>query len=256
MSRRPDYIPPKLVDFNKFQTDLHLDVVTNATQWGIPALLVSDFTTWHTNHTALYMRVSNKDKRTKEDLDNYRAFQKDYIVFLRALVQGSLVNNALIPIGTRGSMGLNPRGLSPRQPKEKISTVPLITLSPLGGGMIRFNFKVDTGSKIAHMHPDSNGLAIYYRFTEIGGSVPNPPTAAIATLGVAVDAKGDPIQAADNNIPRIEGFELHVSTKAQFIRQMGVMHIGQMLHVFAQWINSSKPENNGNYSMVTAIVIS
>jgi hypothetical protein len=30
---------------------------------------------------------------------------------------------------------------------------------------MRFNFKVDEASKIAHMHPDSNGLAIYYRFS-------------------------------------------------------------------------------------------
>jgi hypothetical protein len=50
--------------------------------------------------------------------------------------------------------------------------------------------------------------------------------------------------------------ELYVSTKAQFKRQIGLRNIGKMLHIYAQWVNSSKPQNNGNFSMVTSIVIS
>ena len=255
MSRRPNYIPRKADDFNKFQNDLLAAMVADGAAWGITAVQIAVLTTWNTDYALLYAKVSNKDRRTREDLDNYRAFLVGYIAFLRVFVQSSLVNNPLIPIGRRGSLGLNPRGLSPRQPKEEITTVPLISLSPLGGGMIRFNFKVDEASKIAHMHPDSNGLAIYYRFTEIGGTVPEPPTGPVSTLGVAVDAKSNKPQLG-SNIPTIEGFELHVSTKAQFKRQMGLQNIGKMLHVFAQWVNSSKPQNNGNFSMVTAIVIS
>lgn len=261
MSRRPNYIPRKMVEFNKFQNDLLTEVTANAAAWGITAAQVAEFTQWSTAYAVHYANVSVKAKRTKEGLDNYKAFLIGYVAYLRAFVQGYLVNNTLIPIGTRGSLGLNPRGLSPRQPKEKITTVPIITLIPLGGGLVRFNFKADAASKIARMHPDSNGVAVYYRFSRIGQPVPVAPLPT-AGLGMPVTAEGDePInretaERAENGLPTAEGYELYVSTRAQFTRQFSLDDIGKMLHVYARWINSSKPENNGNFSMVSSILIS
>lgn len=268
MSKRPDYIPTKPAAFNLWQTNLLAALTTNAVAWGIPPTLLASFTTYSTTYATFYASISVKDKRTKEDLDNYKAFLVDYVMFLRSLVQSSVVNNPLIPIGTRGALGLNPRGLSPRQPKEKITTTPIVKLIPLTGGLMRFNFKVDAASKIAHMHPDSNGLAIYYRITTLGVPVPPPPpttssfgapvtseTNTDETAGAAA-SESDAADRADNGLPTADGYELHVSTRAQFSRQFPLDDIGKMLHVYAQWINSSKPENNGNYSMVASILIS
>ena len=265
MSRRPNYIPRKADDFNKFQNDLLAAMVADGAAWGITATQIAVLTTWSTDYALLYAKVSNKDRRTREDLDNYRAFLVGYIAFLRVFVQSSLVNNPLIPIGRRGSLGLNPRGLSPRQPKEEITTVPLISLSPLGGGMIRFNFKVDEASKIAHMHPDSNGIAIYYRFSTIGKPAPVPPPQTNG-LGAPVgntlqdeeenNMDDEATDRAENGLPTADGYQLYVSTKAQFSRQFALEDIGKVLHIYAQWINSSKPQNNGNFSMVSSSLIS
>lgn len=263
MSKRPDYISSSAIQFNQFQGDLHTAVTLNAVQWGISAPLLGEFTQWSTNYVAFYSQVSIKDKRTKEALDNYKAFVVDYVFFLRSFVQGSLVNNALIPIGTRGALGLNPRGLSPRQPKEKITTEPIVKLIPLGGGLVRFNFKVDAASRLAHMHPDSNGIAIYYRFSSIGNPAPLPPPVT-SSLGAPVltHEEGEETDMvvtrdsrADNGLPTTEGYELYVSTRAQFMLQFSLSDIGKMLHVYARWINSSKPQNSGNFSNVSSMLI-
>jgi|GEM_PF-1324311 len=269
MSKRPDYIKKQPAAFNQWQTNLLAALTTNATAWGIAATWISTFTTYSTNFAPFYAAVSVKDRRTKEDLDNYKYFVTDYVIFLRSLVQSSVVNNPLIPIGTRGALGLNPRGLSPRQPKEKITTTPIIKLIPLGGALMKFNFKVDEASKIAHMHPDSNGLALYYRISTLGKPVPPPPPATTSfgapvvintstdeTALAAPAPDSDATDRAENGLPTAEGYELYVSTRAQFSRQLSLNDIGKMLHVYAQWINSSKPENNGNYSMVASILIS
>jgi len=262
MSRRPDYIPPKISAFNKFQSDLYTALAANAVAWGILPTMLTVFAQWSTDYALHYNKVSVKDKRTKEDLDNYKAFLVGYVAFLRSFIQSSVVNNPLIPIGTRGALGLNPRGLTPRQPKEKITTVPIVKLIALGGGLMRFNFKVDTASRIAHMHPDSNGIAIYYRFSTIGNPAPLPPP-MVSNLGTppiieAADEDNTRIDEetrADNGLPTPDGYELYVSTRAQFSLQLGMDNIGRMLHVYARWVNSSKPENNGNFSMVSSILI-
>jgi hypothetical protein len=265
MSRRPDYIPPQIGAFNTFQSNLLAALTTNAVAWGILPTLLALFTQWSTDYAVHYAKVSVKDRRTKEDLDNYKAFLVGYVAFLRGMVQSSVVNNQLIPIGTRGALGLNPRGLTPRQPKEKITTTPIVKLIPLGGGLMRFNFKVDEASKIAHMHPDSNGIAIYYRFSTIGKPAPVPPPQTNglgAPVGNTLQDEEDnnmddeATDRAENGLPTADGYQLYVSTKAQFSRQFALEDIGKVLHIYAQWINSSKPQNNGNFSMVTSSLIS
>jgi hypothetical protein len=205
---------------------------------------------WSTNFLPFYNSVKNKDNRTKQQMDDYKVYYNAYAVYLRGYIQANLVNNQLISIGVRGGMGLNPRGLSAREKKVKITTAPATSLKALGGGMVQFTVKIDKDAGKAGILRDSSGLAIYYRFVSPVGPPPPPST----VIGVNPDPDTEP--NPDAGLPTATGFEVFVSTKARFAQQMGMDKIGQVLQVYTQWINTSNAEFNGPYSMPISVVIS
>jgi hypothetical protein len=71
--------------------------------------------------------------------------------------------------------------------------------------------------------------------------------------GTAPEAEGKQNQVA--GLPSHNGYELEVVTRASIERQVSLDRIGSVMHVFAQYINSSKPTFNGPYSMVATVVV-
>jgi hypothetical protein len=122
-------------------------------------------------------------------------------------------------------MGLNPRGLSPRQPKVKMTTAPAASLKALGGGIVQFTVKMDKDAGSSATNPDCTGLAVYYKFIVPGGGIKPtpvpPPTPPPAFMGEAGAELAD--NQGENGLPTPTGYELYVSTKASFSQQMDLL---------------------------------
>lgn len=241
-----DYIPYNNNDFNNFQTYLNEQVTANSVAWNIPAAEQTALDTWSTGYAPLYKAILNLDTRTRAQVMAHDEYRDDYVGFLRPLCQGYLTNNPLIPISDRVAMGLNPRGLNPPSERPSILTAPILELKALGGGLVRFAFKVEASNTRSARQEDSNGVEVFYKLqSQVAEAVP-------------VLAEGDEPTSdnpSDNGLPS-EGYEKMFSTRARFIHQLPIQDIGKTLHVYARWVNTSDATKNGPYSMVLATVVS
>lgn len=237
-----DYIPANNSDFMAFQATINAEVTANAATWSIPATEATALDTWSTGYQPLFEAIVNKNTRSREDVIAHDAYRKDYVVFLRTFCQGYLTNNPVIPISERVAMGLNPRGLNPPSARPKIDSAPVPSLLPMGGGMVKFGFKVAESNKRTARHPDSNGVEVYYRL-----DAPEPL----------------PVTVNDNLIEEVvvneekeeQHFESAFYTRAQFTKEFGLANIGKRITMYARWVNTSDPDNNGPYSNPTSMII-
>ena len=243
-----DYIPSNNNDFYNFQDYLNTEVTANATAWNIPAIEATALTTWHTNYATVYKSITNTETRSKQDIIAHDEYRTDYVAFLRPFCQGYLVNNPLIPISERVAMGLNPRGLNPPTERRAITTAPILELKSLGGGLVRFGFKVEASNKRNARQADSNGVEVFYKVLA--------QTAKPEPIVVLEDSLEPEIEnRAESGLPT-DGYQHMFSTRARFIQQMPIQDIGKTLHVYARWVNTSDGKKSGPYSMVATTVVS
>ena len=251
-----DYIPSNDGEFNDFQDNLHTQVAANATTWGIPAAQLTAFGTWHTDYAPIYLAVKFKEKRTPEQVLAHREFRKLYNPFLRSFCQSFLTNNILIPVSVRKALGLNPRGVNAPSERESITTAPIVSLQTLGGGKMKFGFKVAASNKRTAKHPESNGVMVYYRVVSNSSDpVPPPPVPVVPPVTAAGPTPETPASTTPG-LPTVDGFTPYFSPKASFQRQLGLSDIGKILHLYAQWVNTSDASKNGPFTMVSTVVIS
>lgn len=246
MSR--DYIPSNNNDFFNFQNYINAQVSTNATAWNIPAAEQTALDTWSNGYANVYKEITNVETRTRQDITAHDEYREDYVAFLRPFCQGFLTNNLLIPISERAAMGLNPRGLNPRSERPYITTAPVPALKALGGGMVRFSFKVEASNKRSGRQADSNGVEVYYKLL---AQTPKPEP--VVVLEDSLETASD--NPAESGLPT-DGYQTMFSTRARFIHQLPIADIGKTLHVYARWVNTSDAKKSGPYSMVATTVVS
>jgi len=134
---RPDYVPRTHAGFNDWQKTITDHVVTNAAAWNIDSATVTALSTQSSTFKGLYDHTSNRNTRTLQQVAEFNQFRISYTAFLRELVQGSLVNNKLVPFNMKIAMKLNPRtGARPERPS--ITSQPIIEITSLGGGLMEF----------------------------------------------------------------------------------------------------------------------
>ena len=245
-------------EFYSFIQNLSATVGANAAAWNLPPQPVTDFLDAITAFGPVFQQVNNDETRTRQQMVAYQTARAELEHTVRAFVQSFLANNATIPMADRVSMKLNPRGFTPRQPKSKINVAPVISLTALGGGLVRLRFKRPDSTGRASVLPDSTGIAFYFRFQPLGTApVPPPPAPPkpepLNEQGTAPEAEGKQNKVA--GLPSHNGYELEVVTRASIERQVSLDRIGSVMHVFAQYINSSAPIKNGPYSMVATVVV-
>lgn len=240
-----DYIPGNNGEFMAFQSNLNTQVTANTVAWGIPAAEATALTTWSTGYDPLFQAILNKNQRTREQVIAHDVYKKDYVEFLRTFCQSFLTNNLLIPVSERVAMGLNPRGLNPRTERPDILTAPIPSLTPLGGGMVRFSFKVAESNTRTARHPDSNGVEVFYKLEPV--TAPEP-----VTINDTVEEDEIVINTETETKPYLSKF----STRARFVDEFGLDNIGKRLTVYARWINTSEPSKNGPFSATISMVVS
>jgi hypothetical protein len=257
MSASKDYIPGNSKDFNDFQLYLVAQVVANAAIWNIPAAIAATLTTMSTDFVPINAAIVNEETRSRAQMIAYRAYRQQYDAYLRNFCQSFLTNNSVIPIELRKAMGLNPRGLNPRTKRVKIGTAPIVSVNTKGGGEVKFGFKVESSNKRTGRHPESNGVNVFYRIVTLNAPVPPPPPILIVPTGDAFGgASPDENSAAKAGLPSADGFDHAFSTKATFTRQLPLSEIGKVLHVYAQWVNTTDPGLNSTFSTLATVVIS
>lgn len=243
-----DYIPSNNNDFFNFQGYLNTEVSTNAVAWNVPASEQTALDTWSNGYGNVYKNITNVETRTRQDITAHDEYRADFVAFLRPFCQGFLTNNLLIPVSDRVAMGLNPRGLNPRSERPYITTAPVPELKALGGGLVRFTFKVEASNKRYARQADSNGVEVYYKLL----SQATKPE-AVVVLEDSLDAEAD--NPADSGLPT-DGYKNMFSTRARFNYQLAIEDIGKTLHVYARWVNTSDAKKSGPYSMVSTAVVS
>lgn len=237
-----NYIPVNNNDFNNFQSDINTQVTANATAWNIPAAEATALNNWSTGYEPLYKNIKNKNTRTREQVIAYDEYRADYVAFLRPFCQGFLVNNTLIPMSERAALGLNPRGLNPRSERPVITSAPIPSMKPLGGGMVQFSFKVADSTSRTARHPDSNGVEVFYKL--------EPQVVEQAVLNDVL-IEEEPVATQDDT-----GFKNMFSTRARFVNELGLENVGMRLTIYSRWVNTSDPSKSGPYSATTSLIIS
>jgi hypothetical protein len=251
MSSTKPYIPSNNSDFNLFEVNLNTEVTANALAWGVPAAQAGLLTTWSTGYAPIYAAVSNKETRSRQQVLAHKTYRQDYVTFLRPFCQAFLTNNILISVDVRKSLGLNPRGVNPPSERPTITSAPIVELKPLGGGTVRFAFKVSQSNRIGRQ-PNSDGVMIYFKLVSPGGiQPPLPPEPIIPQLN-----EDYPSSDAESGLPTKDGYETQFSTRASFTAQLGISEIGKTMHIYAQWVNTSDTSKNGPFSMVSTLVVS
>ena len=243
MSIRRDYIPGNPATFNNWSETLYAFALAQAATI-IPAAQMAAFTAIRAQYLPLWTAYSNEGTRTKQQAIDYRAFIKnDYVPFLRAFVQGYVVNNIEIPIGTRVGLGLSPRGANPRQAKPVIKAIPTMSVSPLGGGKVSFGF-TPSGNKRTGILTEADGITLFFRTAS--GKQP---------VEVTINDGLVPLESVTRT--ELDGpVESYYSTKARFTLQFARELVGTFLEVYARWTNSSDPSKNGPFSSTIKVVIS
>lgn len=241
---KTDYIPGRNSDFHGFQQFLTDQVTLNLATWGIPADVGAELTSQNTAYNALYAAIFNKEVRTPQQVEAHRQGRRTYTAFLRQLVQGYLVNNPVISFDEKRAMGLNPR--DGRNSRPQITVMPVPTLRALGGGMVRFEFRVPGDSNRASIHPASNGVEVKVYFS--GGGRPMPPMPPMPD-------QGDTVNPPDNQ-GRQDAHEVHtvLRTRAIFVEEVG--NQGRTMHLQARYVNTSHPQKSGPWCNEVTVVVS
>jgi hypothetical protein len=217
-----DYIPASNSGFMSFQGNLDKQVTINARAWNIPATQATVLTTWSTDYEPFFHSISNKRTRTVEQVIAHDAYRAAYVDFLRPFCQGFLVNNPIIPISQRAALGLNPRGLNPRSTRPTIISAPIPSLVPIGGGMVKFSFKVADSVKRTARHPESNGIEVHHKI-ESQALQPQPLNDLLIEEGGAAEPPEDKAV-----------YENSFKTRANFTKKLGRDNIGKRLTVYAR----------------------
>lgn len=228
-----DYIVATLLGFEKWQGELHLEVVTNAVAWNIPPAIVTEFTNRHTQYGTVFTPIQNDRTRTYQQVQAHDEFKREYVSFIRELVQLHMVRNTSIPLDKRLAMGLNPRK-EVYPVRLKITSTPIVVISRLARAQFWFRFLVVGSSSRPKLHPEADGVEIKYYFTE---------------QPVSSDQEPAPLLANTNA-------EIYLSKRGSFIKDIGQELLGKTLVLQARWVNLSDDRNSGTLSDCYYIIIS
>ena len=217
---RPDYVPRTHSGFNAWQRTIAQFVTDNATAWAIAAAKVTDLNNRSTEFETRYKRIENRNTRTLQEVADFNQYRIEYTVFLRALVQGSLVNNDLITYADKIAMGLNPRtGARPDRPA--ITSMPSITVTSKGGGLTEFLSK-NTEDNKAKRPVNSDGVELHIEII----------------MGKSTDVEtGEIIEITDK--------VMLSSSKVRVLHQFTQAQRGKVFNVRGRWYNNTDRAKDG-----------
>jgi hypothetical protein len=217
-----DYVPRTQSGFKNWQQTVLQFVTTNAAVWAIDAATVQGLTDRNTAFNSLYDMVSNRKTCTLQQVAAYNEMRKDYISFLRQLVQGSLVNNPLVAYDDKVAMGLNIRpDYKPERPA--ITSFVDISINAVGGGTMEFVCKDSTDGR-SKRPANADGLLL--EITVVMGQNTDTDTGEVTDI------------TEQFTIPSSRTRVRHTFTAAQR---------GKPFSVVGKWYNNTDHSKDGNW---------
>lgn len=226
MGRRKDYISRKDTEFFSFQKQLVDKVVANKVAWSIPDAAVNPLVARRAEYEPLHRKSQNKNTRSMIDVVAHRQSRKLYEKEIRIFVKAYLMFNPLVPNSNKVGMGLNVRDTEP-SPRPAITDIPMVGLTPMGGGAIDVMCRRETDQTRPSMHQMADAIECRY---------------VIVPTRMAIN---DPEAATKSQI----------SKKAKFWIQAGVENAGKHFYGFFRWVNLTNPANSGQWSSAHEAVI-
>jgi hypothetical protein len=224
---RPDYVPRTHSGFNTWQRTISEFVTANAAAWNIDAATVTLLTNKSTAFGTLYQSIVNRQTRTLQQVADFNQNRIEFTTFLRQLVQGSLVNNALISYADKIAMGLNPRTGS-RSERPIINSMPIISVRAIGGGVMEFTCADSTDGRSAR--PDIADGVLLQMNINMGAAKPPPNQGLEPQPPIPVDVTE--LVAISSSRTRVR----HAFTEAQR---------GKTFTIAGRWYNNTDRSKDG-----------
>jgi hypothetical protein len=231
MPGKRDYMPKKDSGFFGFQGPLVNKVQAKKADWGIPDAAVEVLANHRAIYEPLYYKVQELNRRTRADVIAHRHERKVYERAIRAFVNAHIRFNDRMTNTDRLSIGVPPPDRKP-SPKPKINDIPLVGLTPLGGGSIKVTCLRTTDRDRPSMHKDADAIEVMFFM-----------------------APAQPMVKPKDFPPPEECPGSRISTKAQFIIRCGAKNAGLRFYGFFRWANLVDPDNSGSWTNVIIVVI-
>lgn len=216
MPRKKDYVPRGIDAFYVFAQVLVAAVVASGAGWGLSVAVITAFQNQFNDYETAYNAQTNKNKRTREQVDAHLVARKLFEGQLRNFVSEYLINNSAISHSVKIGMGLNPREDSNR-PRPAIETVPIVIALPRQGCELQLECRVEADQSRPSIQADADGVEIRYIVDTV------PATWKAAT-------------------------QVHFSSRARFKLEFEPEDEGKQVYVFARWKNNSDDAKSSVFS--------
>jgi hypothetical protein len=225
MTKRRDYIPSNLEEFVPYQAQMCDLVHAHHKAWGIPKAVAKEFNERREHYEEVQKKAKNAMTRSRLDTLNHDRLRKEYIRYLRGVVQQYLAHNPAVNAGHKGSMRLVVTLVRRRNLKAIVEMADCYP-EALGGLTVRFSCRVDGAGGRPKLHPECHMVEVEYMLL-------TEPTSLDHTTFVASGR--------------------HMSTRAQF--KLTVGQAGQWIHTRARWVNTSDPGRSGGWGPIRMVMI-
>ncbi len=218
------YIPNSDADFDEWQKNFLTHVEKGSSAWNIPNASVDALkalqTQWDTDYAAGGKHVDRTSSQQLKKTQTRDLYEKD----IRGFVQEHIAFNSLITDDERRAMKVTVReeGHEARPP---ITTSPTVRATPLGGGRIKLECRVESDSSRTSMHPDADIVELRYSLDD-----PAPESPAQAT----------------------NGFN---SSRSNWSLQIDILEQGKRFYGFARWANTGDESKSGPWSERFQVIV-
>lgn len=215
----------------------------NDVRLGLTPAQSSQWQTRRTNWNLIYAKYEDPLQRTKAVTAEKNAQKKAFTAFAIPILTAISVSPALTQ-DDRVAFNLPERD-APSE-RVKIQTAPYGQLLAQDGGSMKVRVRTTSDGNRASMHPDSDHVEMRYALVAVAVAQPDPmqpPSPTNPATGVA-----GPATAAECPLSAI-------STKAQFLVDLGQESSGKRLFAYFRWVNAVKPALSSPWSTVQQSVV-
>jgi hypothetical protein len=226
-SKRRRRVPETKPKFDSYQRDSakHLASGTppRGEELGLSADELNEWTSFGDVWVMLYPLYTNRNTRTASVVDDVNGHIDAFAKFTRPLLN-RISGSAFLNHKDLNVLNITPREKSISR-RGKIDDKPMVAFSVIGGGQMKVQVRTTTEAARARMHPLSDLIECRYFIRESNSAGP-------ATML-------NPAQAPS----------FLISKKAMFEIDFGTDNLGKYLVAFFRWLNTTKPANNGPWTL-------
>jgi hypothetical protein len=251
-SRISSTYPEFDADIKKFYTHLHTLEPDGITLRGITlGLLSPDLAElknrrflWANDdptHPGLYDLFQNENTRTSTISKKTSSFIKEFKVFFQPLLN-IMAASRKITADDRAALNIADPVTSHSVPTEPIAEKCFIKITMIGGGKVKFRCQTTTDSSRASKPALADAAELAIR-------IDLPYVAADSSSGDLAGKVRSLLVNADDKTTK------SIHTKATFTMDLGEGNTGNVLQIYARWINTKHPNLNGPWTGPIAVII-